>query len=153
MCELGATKEPSMPRRPRRLSPDDGPLAAFALELRALRDSGGPSAPTPEHISDKENVHRTTIYAALAGKRVPSRDVLAAMVRHWGGNQTEWTVKRSTLENALATTRQLNDQQDRETAAAADAAAQPTITNGVASRSTSAEDVSVSDRDNITWAT
>ncbi|MFI9450764.1 hypothetical protein [Amycolatopsis sp. NPDC052450] len=100
-----------MPRRPKPLSRDDGPLAAFALDLRALRDSGGPTAPSPDVISAKEDVHRTTIYAALAGKRVPSRDALAAMVKHWNGDQVEWTAKRSNVENALATARQLQEQQ------------------------------------------
>lgn len=102
-----------MARRPRPLSPDDGPLASFALELRALRDSCGATAPTPDDIADKEGIHRTTIYAALSGKRVPSRDVLAAIVTHWKGGQVEWATKRSALENALSTARQIQEQPDR----------------------------------------
>ncbi|MGW5720559.1 helix-turn-helix domain-containing protein [Amycolatopsis sp. NPDC003865] len=104
-----------MPRRPRPLSPDDGPLAVFAIELRALRDSCGPTAPTPDDIAGKENIHRTTVYAALSGKRVPSRDVLAAIVKHWRGDQPEWAAKRTALENALSTARQLQDRGDRST--------------------------------------
>lgn len=103
-----------MPRRPRPLSSDDGPLAVFALELRALRDSCGPTAPTPGDISAKEGIHRTTIYAALAAKQVPSPDVLAAMVKYWNGNQPEWATKRSMLANALSAARQVQEQQRLE---------------------------------------
>lgn len=99
-----------MPRHASPLSPDDGPLAVFALELRALRDSRGPTAPTPDEISDKESIHRGTIYAALQGKRVPTRDVLSAIVHAWGGNQAEWMAKRTALENALAIARQVRQQ-------------------------------------------
>ena len=42
-----------MPRRPSPLNPEDGPLAVFALELRALRDRGGPTTPSPDEISSK----------------------------------------------------------------------------------------------------
>ncbi|WP_125683649.1 helix-turn-helix transcriptional regulator [Amycolatopsis sp. WAC 04182] len=117
MFKLGATsryyvhlvryKGGLMPRRPRPLSPDDGPLAVFALELRAMRDRHGPTAPTPDDIATREGIHRTTVYAALSGKRVPSRDVLAAIVKQWNGDQVEWAAKRTALENVLSTARQL----------------------------------------------
>lgn len=94
-----------MPRHASPLSAEDGPLAAFALELRALRDAMGPTAPTPDKISSKQRIHRATIYAALQGKRLPTRDVLASIVASWGGNQTEWMAKRSKVENALAIAR------------------------------------------------
>jgi transcriptional regulator with XRE-family HTH domain len=95
MRELRETKEMIVARHPRPLDPDDGPTAAFALELRALRHRMGPTAPTIDQISEKQQIPRSTLYAAMSGTRVPTEDVLAALVRAWGGNTAEWTIRRA----------------------------------------------------------
>jgi DNA-binding SARP family transcriptional activator/transcriptional regulator with XRE-family HTH domain len=94
-------KEAAVPRHPRPLDPEAGPLAAFALELRALRHRMGPTAPTIDQISAKERVPRSTLYAALSGTRAPTEDVLAALVRAWGGDPAEWSAKRADVVQAI----------------------------------------------------
>ncbi len=95
-----------MPRPPFPLTADDGPLAVFALELRALRERMGPTAPDPAQIAKKTNTPRATLYAALRGQRVPTRDVLATLVKEWGGNLQEWMARRSKVERQMALIRQ-----------------------------------------------
>jgi DNA-binding XRE family transcriptional regulator len=60
-----------------------------------------------------KKVHRGSIFAALAGTRVPSRHVLSAIVSSWNGDITEWLAKRSALENALATAHQIQQQHEQ----------------------------------------
>ncbi|MFF9901878.1 helix-turn-helix domain-containing protein [Streptomyces olivaceus] len=74
-----------MPRRPSHLAQDDGPLARFALELRALRDAAGFDAPSVDQIAARTNIPRSTLFAALRGQRLPTRPVLGALVTAWGG--------------------------------------------------------------------
>jgi tetratricopeptide (TPR) repeat protein len=76
-------------------------LAAFAAELRALRDRMGAAAPSVDQVSMSENVPRSTLFAALSGSRLPSRAAVAALARSWGGDEAEWMSKRSLLERAL----------------------------------------------------
>ncbi|MFE9284785.1 helix-turn-helix domain-containing protein [Streptomyces olivaceus] len=73
-----------MPRRPSHLAQDDGPLARFALELRALRDAAGFDAPSVDQIAARTNIPRSTLFAALRGQRLPTRPVLGALVTAWG---------------------------------------------------------------------
>jgi hypothetical protein len=94
-----------MPRRPVVLRPEDGPLARFALELRALQDSAGGAAKSIDQIAVQYNIHRDTLYAALRGKRIPSRPVLAALVSAWGGDEGKWMTKRRSLEVEMETMR------------------------------------------------
>lgn len=86
-----------MPRHPRPLDPESGPLAVFALELRALRQGIGPTAPTIDQISANEQIPRSTLYAAMSGTRMPTEDVLAALVRSWQGDLTAWMIKRAAV--------------------------------------------------------
>jgi transcriptional regulator with XRE-family HTH domain len=90
-----------MPRRPNPLLPEDGPRARFALELRELRDSRGAAAPSIDQISIQQRVPRSTLYAALRGDRVPTRDILAIIVNAWGGDEAAWMAKRSATEGEL----------------------------------------------------
>jgi transcriptional regulator with XRE-family HTH domain len=94
-----------MARPPTPLNPGSSPLAAFALELRALRDSKGGDSPSVDRISIDTGISRSTLYAALRGTRVPTRHVLAALVRAWGGNEPEWMEKRSAVEAETAAAR------------------------------------------------
>lgn len=90
-----------MPRRPTPLRPDDGPRARFALALRALRDQRGAAAPSIDQISVQQRVPRSTLYAALRGDRIPTRDVLAIIVNAWDGDEAEWMARRSQTEGEL----------------------------------------------------
>ena len=74
-----------MARRPVALDSATGPLAAFAQELRSLRDRRGSSAPSVDEVSRREHIPRSTLYAALRGERLPSRRVISALARSWGG--------------------------------------------------------------------
>lgn len=94
-----------MPRRLTRLDSTDGPLARFALELRALRDAAGFAAPTVDQIAARSHIPRSTLYAALRGRRVPTRPVLGALVTAWGGDPAEWLMKRTATEAELEAAR------------------------------------------------
>ncbi|MFD8726277.1 helix-turn-helix domain-containing protein [Streptomyces sp. NPDC059629] len=87
-----------MPRRAIPLNPDDGPQARFALALRRLRDEAGFDAKTIDVIAAENHMPRSTLYAALRGTRIPTVPVLAALVRAWGGDQTEWLIRRTETE-------------------------------------------------------
>ncbi len=91
-----------MTRRPVALDSDAGPLAAFAQELRSLRDRLGATAPSIDEVSRRENIPRSTLYAALRGQRLPSREVVAALARSWGGDDAEWLARRSAVESAVS---------------------------------------------------
>ncbi|MCX4458667.1 helix-turn-helix domain-containing protein [Streptomyces sp. NBC_01728] len=90
-----------MPRRATPLNPDDGPKARFALALRALRDQAGFDAKTVEAIAAENHMPRSTLFAALRGQRIPSVPVLAALVRAWGGDEAEWTRRRTETEDEV----------------------------------------------------
>jgi TPR repeat protein len=92
-------------RRSMPADPASGPVAAFAHELRALRDAMGAAAPTVDEISERKKVPRSTLYAALDGNRLPRREVVAALVRSWGGDEVTWMAKRSAVEDELGAQR------------------------------------------------
>lgn len=105
------------------------PLEAFASDLRRLRDSAPPreyrpSIPEPgegkkpqssqipepfgvDQVVAEYGVGRSSIYAALSAKRLPSVTVLRAMVLAWApaGEATMrgWMNRRREVEVALAT--------------------------------------------------
>jgi transcriptional regulator with XRE-family HTH domain len=98
-----------MPRRSRTIDQESGPLALFALDLRKLRDQ----APAHQQLSVDRvadlaggKTSRASIFAALAGKRLPSRETLAAMVAAWapdGERQLAgWMERRSLCEALLS---------------------------------------------------
>lgn len=98
-----------MPARSKQLSPSDGPLARFALELRRLRNrapEGRPTSVDKVVAETGKRVSRAAIYSALSGKTLPSRETLAVMVTAWspgGANDiSEWNERRSNYEHALA---------------------------------------------------
>ncbi|MGW8791145.1 hypothetical protein ACWGND_11595 [Streptomyces althioticus] len=90
-----------MPRRATPLNPKDGPKARFALALRGLRDQAGFDAKSIEAIAAENHMPKSTLYAAMRGERIPSRDVLAALVRAWGGDEAEWTKRRTEIEDEV----------------------------------------------------
>ncbi|MET9462436.1 hypothetical protein ABZY05_46815 [Streptomyces canus] len=95
-----------MPRRATPLDPDDGPQARFALALRLLRDRAGFDAKTIESIAAENYIPKSTLYAAMRGTRMPTRPVLAALVRAWNGDPEEWLVRRTETEAEIERLRQ-----------------------------------------------
>src|SRR3954451_4170916 len=83
-------------------APDEkDPLGVFALELRSLRDRAGSSASAIDDIAEREGISRSTLYAALGGKRLPSRAVVGALARAWGGNEADLLRSRTEVERKL----------------------------------------------------
>ncbi len=97
-----------MGRRPAPLDPEDGPLARFALELQRLRDKAGFRAMRIDAIAVRYGIARSTLYAVMAGRRMPSPPVLEALVHAWGGDPDEWVARRS------ATLTELGRPQDQD---------------------------------------
>lgn len=92
-----------MPRRPTPLDHSDGPVARFAIQLRALRDAAGENAPSIDRVALQNQIARSTVYAVMQGKRLPNRDVLAAIVKSWGdaASIADWMSRRSAVEAEL----------------------------------------------------
>ncbi|MGW7247370.1 hypothetical protein [Streptomyces decoyicus] len=89
-----------MGRRPEPLDPSN-PLHAFALNLVELRDAAGPAGRVKETCAEA-GINRSTYYAWLSGKQLPGRDALEVAVRSWGGDVSEWVLKRRQTEKLLA---------------------------------------------------
>ncbi|MFC9581546.1 hypothetical protein ACFVJ8_01620 [Streptomyces yangpuensis] len=105
------------------------PLEAFAADLRRLRDSAPPreyrtgvpepgegrkpesfQMPAPfgvDQVVAKYGVGRSSVYAALSARRLPSVTVLRAMVLAWSpvgeAAMSDWMNRRREVEVALAT--------------------------------------------------
>jgi hypothetical protein len=95
-----------VPARSHPLNPGDGPLAQFATELRRLRDHAAtPMSPDQAATQKRVTTSRASIYAALAGTRLPSRQTLYAIVKAWapGGldDLPQWNERRSQIEGQL----------------------------------------------------
>jgi len=91
-----------VPRRPAPLDPASGPVERFAAELRALRDRLGSAAPSTAALAEAAGIPRSTLYAVLAGKRVPSEMVLTSLVEAYGGDVAEWLARRTRVLEELA---------------------------------------------------
>jgi hypothetical protein len=90
-----------MARNPRPIDPSQGPLQAFAVELRRLRESAG--SPTYRAMAVRAGFSATTLSEAAGGVRKPSLDVTLAFVGVCGGDAAEWRERWAQLERALAT--------------------------------------------------
>ena len=77
-----------MPRPERRLDPEEGPVALFAIGLRELRTSAG--SPTYRVLARRAHYSAATLAEAAGGKSMPSLPVALAYVRACGGNEAEW---------------------------------------------------------------
>ncbi|WP_405007816.1 hypothetical protein OHV13_30480 [Kitasatospora purpeofusca] len=73
-------------------------MTGFASALRNLRDGAPASAASIESLVVDHKVAASTIYAALNGKRLPSRKTLAKIVSAWGGIEAEWMKLRTEAE-------------------------------------------------------
>ncbi|WP_026416364.1 helix-turn-helix domain-containing protein [Actinomadura oligospora] len=81
-----------MGRPLKRINPDDGPVARFALELRALRQQAG-NLPYGR-MSRKCGVSRSALSKAAGGEQIPSEQILDAFVGVCGGDLNFWRVRR-----------------------------------------------------------
>jgi hypothetical protein len=109
------------------LHPEDGPLARFALELRELREAAPRRWENPgthpetgrlnnqsreiDNLIDHYYLTRPTVYAALAGSRMPQEHNLRAMVEGWTAHLPanekkvlveSWLKKRKAVLDQLA---------------------------------------------------
>ncbi|MFJ8044172.1 helix-turn-helix domain-containing protein [Kitasatospora sp. NPDC096147] len=89
-----------MGRREAPLDPGQGPLARFALDLRELRRTAG--SPSYQELARLTHYAASTLAAAAAGHKAPSRAVLAAYVDACGGDVEEWERRRLALATAEA---------------------------------------------------
>jgi transcriptional regulator with XRE-family HTH domain len=80
-----------MARLPLPIDPDEGPLQAFAHDLRKLRDKAG--TPTYRILARKAGYSPATLSEAARGQRRPSLDVTMAYVGACGGDPDEWRLR------------------------------------------------------------
>lgn len=101
-----------MARNPRPIDPTEGPLQAFAVELRRLRETAGD--PTYRAMSVRAGFSATTLSEAAGGVRKPSLDVTLAFVEVCGGDQAEWRTRWARMDRAL-TAQQAGPEAERQT--------------------------------------
>ncbi len=77
-----------MARKPRPVNPDDGPVQAFAHELRCLRESKG--GPTYRVLAKVAGFSATSLGDAAGGVRLPTLEVALAYAGACGGDQVWW---------------------------------------------------------------
>ncbi|GLX05173.1 XRE family transcriptional regulator [Microbispora sp. NBRC 16548] len=77
-----------MGRPERDLSPEEGPVQAFAVALRRLREEGG--SPTYRALSERAHYSPTVLSRAAGGRVFPSLEVTLAFVRACGGDEDAW---------------------------------------------------------------
>lgn len=87
-----------MARRPRPVDPHEGPLQAFAYDLRQLREKAG--NPTYRILAGKAGYSPATLSEAARGLRRPSLDVTLAYVGACGGDPDEWRLRWHALAAA-----------------------------------------------------
>ncbi|MFD4347454.1 hypothetical protein ACFWQ6_21785 [Streptomyces coelicoflavus] len=75
-----------MPARPRIPDPKEGPLQAFAYDLRELGEGKVSVAWIAEHEGTR--VSRAALYAALSGTRLPRAKTVSPLLRWWAGDPT-----------------------------------------------------------------
>lgn len=84
-----------MPRNEGFLDPGAGPLASFAWDLRALRESAGK---VPYRVLAKRaGFCASTLSVAASGAKLPSLDVTLAYVQACGGDPETWQARWQTL--------------------------------------------------------
>jgi WD40 repeat protein len=93
-------KEPVAGRPERRLDPQDGPVARFALELRALRERAG--LPSYRRMAARAHFSHTALSEAAGGSRLPSVEVTLAFVRACDGDVAEWERRWRAVSAELA---------------------------------------------------
>jgi hypothetical protein len=82
------------------LDPSEGLLAAFAYDLRALRQKAG--GPSYRELARKAHFSASTLSIAAGGRVVPSLQVVEGFVRACGGDVAEWTERWQELNDELS---------------------------------------------------
>ncbi|MEV6211160.1 helix-turn-helix transcriptional regulator [Kitasatospora sp. NPDC051914] len=90
-----------MARKPRPVDPADGPIQAFAHDLRIVRERAG--NPTYRVLAERAGFGATTLSDAAGGVRLPSLEVTQAYVGACGGDVEEWTRRWHEADRKLAT--------------------------------------------------
>ncbi|MDH6113829.1 hypothetical protein P3T36_005659 [Kitasatospora sp. MAP12-15] len=93
-----------MARRPRPIDPTDGPLQAFAYDLRRVREEAG--NPTYRALAGLAGFSATTLSDAAGGVRLPSLEVTLAYVGACGGDATRWESRWRELDRLLESERE-----------------------------------------------
>ncbi|MEU9133264.1 helix-turn-helix transcriptional regulator [Kitasatospora sp. NPDC048540] len=88
-----------MARKPRPIDPTEGPLQAFAYDLRAVREDAG--SPTYRVLAARAGFGATTLSDAAGGVRQPSLEVTLAYVGACGGDVELWERRWHALEQEL----------------------------------------------------
>ena len=81
----------SMPRPERPLDPEKGPVAAFAHDLRVLREEAG--LPKYLQMSRATGRSRTALVEAAGGDHLPTWETVEAFVGLCGGDADAWRLK------------------------------------------------------------
>ncbi|MFI6793158.1 helix-turn-helix domain-containing protein [Nonomuraea sp. NPDC050383] len=77
-----------MGRREEPIDPGAGPLAAFALDLRRLRESAG--SPSYRQLARTAHYSASALSSACSGNSMPSWNVTRALVQACGGDVGQW---------------------------------------------------------------
>lgn len=101
-----------MARRPRPVNPDEGPVQAFAFDLRALRESAG--NPTYRALARIAGYSATTLGDAAGGVQLPTLEVTAAYVGACGGDVEAWRTRWQEVNRELACERDGEPEQESE---------------------------------------
>ncbi|WP_371496869.1 helix-turn-helix transcriptional regulator [Kitasatospora sp. NBC_00374] len=92
-----------MARKPRPIDPTEGPLQAFAYDLREVREEAG--NPTYRALAGRAGFSATTLSDAAGGVRQPSLEVTLAYVGACGGDVDRWKHRWHELDRELAAAR------------------------------------------------
>ena len=82
------------------IDPDDGDVAAFACELRRLRENAG--KPSYRELANRTHYSISTLSAAAGGRCLPTLQVTLAFVRACGGDPGEWADRWRRVASAQA---------------------------------------------------
>ncbi len=77
-----------MPRAEKPIDPLDGPIAAFAHDLRMLREKAG--RPPYRTLAKRAGYSASTLSVAASAAALPSLDVTLAYVQACGGDPEPW---------------------------------------------------------------
>jgi hypothetical protein len=88
-----------MPRTENPIDPNDGPLAAFAADLRALRERA--NRPPYRVLARRSGYAASTLSLAAAGTTLPSLEVTLAYVQACDGDPEPWLVRWQELAAVL----------------------------------------------------
>ena len=101
------------------LDPRDGPLAAFAADLRALRAAAG--SPTYRQMAALSGVPVGSLARAAGGRTLPGVEVVRAYVKACAGDEGRWIARW----RLLATDEQARRRRQRQSGATRQTLDQP----------------------------